>query len=152
MDAVIYAAKSTEDKRGSIDTQLADCRELAQRERWRVAGEFSDENRSAYHGSRGEGLQRAKAQAEELAPCVLVVQHSDRLARGDAVQATHLVAIALWAIKAGITIRSVQDERTFQDLATAANQGERNTEDSRRKGEATKDGIERAVKRGRPLA
>ena len=56
--------------------------------------------------------------------------------------------IALWAIKAGVRVRSVQDDRTFQDLATAANQGERNTEDSRRKSESTKDGLRRAVERG----
>src|SRR5205823_3610407 len=37
---------------------------MAQREGWRVVAEFSDENRSAYHGSRGEGLQQAKAKAE----------------------------------------------------------------------------------------
>jgi len=34
MDAVIYAAKSTEDKKGSIGRQLAQCREMAAREGW----------------------------------------------------------------------------------------------------------------------
>ena len=41
--AVIYAAKSTEDKHGSIPTQLADCRTMAEREGWTIVGEFSDE-------------------------------------------------------------------------------------------------------------
>ncbi len=34
--AVIYAAKSTEDKHGSIPTQIEDCRALAAREGWEV--------------------------------------------------------------------------------------------------------------------
>src|SRR5436853_523670 len=89
--AVVYAAKSTDDKHGSIPDQLADCRVVADRERWAVVGEYHDEAKSAYHGSRGDGLAGAKAHAERIAPCVLIVQHTDRLARGDAVQAAHLV-------------------------------------------------------------
>ena len=45
--AVVYAAKSTEDKRGSIATQLRDCRDLAECEGWEVVGEFRDEGFSA---------------------------------------------------------------------------------------------------------
>ena len=56
---VIYAAKSTEDKHGSIPTQLDDCRALAKREDWHVVGEFSDEGFSAYKGNRGPDLARA---------------------------------------------------------------------------------------------
>ena len=80
--AVIYAAKSTEDKHGSIPTQLEDCRELAKREGWEVVGEFSDEAFSAYHGNRGPGLLQAKRRAVELAAehgrCILVAQDADR--------------------------------------------------------------------------
>jgi hypothetical protein len=32
--AVLYAAKSTQDKHRPIPTQLADCREMAEREGW----------------------------------------------------------------------------------------------------------------------
>jgi hypothetical protein len=39
---MIYAAKSTEDKHGSIPTQLEDCRQMAEREGWTVVGEFHD--------------------------------------------------------------------------------------------------------------
>ena len=57
--AVLYAAKSTEDKRGSIPTQLEDCREIAEREGWNIADEFQDEAASAYSGNRGPGLAAA---------------------------------------------------------------------------------------------
>src|SRR5262245_7709590 len=84
--AVIYAAKSTEDRKGSIATQLKDARALAEREGWEVVGEYQDEGFSAYHGNRGAGLEKAKEAAIKAAAggakCLLVVQHSDRLARG----------------------------------------------------------------------
>src|SRR4051794_9763281 len=86
--AVTYAAKSTEDKRGSIPTQLEDCRALAVREVLEVVAEFKDEAVSAFKGSRGRGLEQAMAQCERLAAehgtCALVVQHSDRLAAATA--------------------------------------------------------------------
>jgi hypothetical protein len=44
------------------------------------------------------------------------VQHSDRLARGDGRSARHLVEIALWALKVGVTLRCVEDLDTFRDL------------------------------------
>src|SRR3954451_17425020 len=103
---VIYAAKSTEDRHGSIPTQLEDCRALAERDGLEVVGEYSDEAASAFKGDRGPGLARAVAHAEREG-CALIVQHSDRLARGDARRARHLVEYALWAIKAGVTIHSV---------------------------------------------
>src|SRR4051794_5540825 len=84
--AVLYAAKSTEDKRGSIPTQLADCRTLAERQGWEVVDDFHDEKFSAYSGNRGPGLERAKAlaiaTAKEHGSCVLVAQDADRFARG----------------------------------------------------------------------
>ena len=68
---VIYAAKSTEDKHGSIGTQLEDCRTMAEREGWTVIGEFTDEAFSAYSGNRGPGLAQARQMAAEHAPAVL---------------------------------------------------------------------------------
>ena len=58
--AVIYAAKSSEDRHGSIPTQLEDCRTMADKEGWTVIAEFSDEAFSAYSGNRGPGLAQAR--------------------------------------------------------------------------------------------
>jgi DNA invertase Pin-like site-specific DNA recombinase len=158
--AVAYAAKSNEDTHGSIETQLADARELARRDGLDLPPEreFKDEAKSAYHGNRGPNLARAMAECERLAregdedhKPVLIVQHSDRLARGDAKQAKHLVEYALWAIKAGVTIRSMQDPQTFGDLLYAVVTGQRNHEDSARKSAATTDGLKRRKERGQPV-
>jgi DNA invertase Pin-like site-specific DNA recombinase len=152
---IIYAAKSTEDKGGSIKTQIKDVRSM----KWgEEVGVYEDENASAYHGSRGAGLARAKAHAERLRAegrdVILGVQHSDRLARGDGGEAAHLVEYSLWRKKTGVQIRSVQDDGTWTGpmghlLPTLM--GERNYEDSRRKGEATKSGIGRFKAKGKPF-
>jgi DNA invertase Pin-like site-specific DNA recombinase len=149
MQAVVYAAKSTADEKGSIPTQLSDGRERAGRGGWSVAGEYKDEAKSAHHGSRGPGLEEAMAHAERIAPCVFIVQHSDRLARGDGKQARHLVEIVLWAIKHDVQLLSVQDPEMLAggDMALLMGTigGMRNNQDSERKGKATKDGHRRAV-------
>ena len=111
--------------------------------------------RAPTRGNRGPRLVAAMEHAERLAPSVLVVQHSDRLARGgDARQARHLVEIVFWAIKADVTIRSVQDD-LFADervgLLWAPLMGMRNTEDSARKSEATRRGLQRRKDRGEPV-
>lgn len=150
--AVIYAAKSTDDPRGSIATQLADARGFAEREGLTVAEAYDDEAASAYHGNRGDGLARAREHAAELAAehgsASLVVQHTDRLARGDGVAAQHLVEVLLWARKSGVRIRSVQDDSTGENVLMAAMMGERNHEDSKRKALATAAGRRRAAERG----
>jgi len=146
--AVIYAAKSTEDKRGSIPTQLEDCRAFAERAGLEVVGEYADEAASAWSGDRGAELAAALDHTERLG-AALLVQHSDRLARGDARQARHLIEIYLWALKAGVALRSVQDDSTFENLIMAVVMGERNTEDSRRKSEAVKAGLARRRKQGK---
>ena len=147
--AVIYAAKSTQDKHGSIGTQVTDCREKADREGWILDGEYEDESKSGYSSSRGDGLAQAREHAARVAAaegaCVLVVQHTDRLARGDGVGADHLIDVAKWARKAGVSIRSVQDDSTCENMIMAVVMGERNHEDSRRKGLAVKDGLKRRV-------
>ena len=150
---VIYAAKSSEDLRGSIPGQLAECRTtIATHPERTVAAEYVDEAFSAYTGDRGPGLVDAMAHAEDLAEeqglAELWVQHSDRLARGDGHLARHTVEIALWALKRGVKIRSLQDPDTFRDLLYAVVTGQRNHEDSRRKGLASAAGRRRAVERG----
>jgi DNA invertase Pin-like site-specific DNA recombinase len=153
--AVLYGAKSTEDAHGSIPTQLADGRALAERHGWEVVAERQDEAFSAYSGDRGPGLAAAMALCERIAAedgvAALVVQHSDRLARGDGKTARHLVEIALWALKHDVKIASVQDPQTFGDLLYTVVTGQRNHEDSRRKGLAVKDGMERRRASGKPV-
>lgn len=147
--AVIYAAKSTQDAHGSIPTQLADCRAAAEREGRTIVGEFSDEAASAYHGNRGEGLERAKDAAIKFG-AELWVQHSDRLARGDGITADHLAEIWFALRRHGVRLRSVQDDGNLEDVIRVVLIGERNFEDSARKSAATQAGKRRAANRGLP--
>ena len=144
----MYAAKSTADEHGSIPTQLDDARALAKREGAEVVAEYADEAASAWHGNRGPELEAAMDRCAALAPSWLVVQHTDRLARGDGVRSRHLIELYLWALKAGVSIRSVQDDSTCENLILAAVMGERNAEDSRRKSLAVKSGMKRRAARG----
>ena len=149
---VIYAAKSTEDRRGSIPGQLRECREAVESAGGRlIVSEYSDEAFSAFAGSRGPGLAGAMRHAQELArdaTAELWAQHSDRLARGDGRSARHAVEVALWALKNDVRVRTIQDPETFRDLLYAVVTGQRNHEDSRRKGLASAAGRRRAVERG----
>jgi site-specific DNA recombinase len=152
--AILYAAKSTKDKRGSIPTQLEDCRAMAAGNGWEIVGEYADEDESGWSGDRGPQLAAAIAHAERLRHdahgVVLVVQHSDRLARGDGRIARHLGELYFWALKAGLEIRSVQDDSTFTNPLLAFAMGERNAEDSRRKSLAVQAGMRRISQAGRP--
>jgi DNA invertase Pin-like site-specific DNA recombinase len=149
---LIYAAKSTEDRRGSIPGQVRECREAVEGAGGRmVVGEYSDEAFSAFVGSRGPALANAMRHAQELAcdgTVELWAQHSDRLARGDGPSARHAVEVALWALKNDVRVRTVQDPETFRDLLYAVATGQRNHEDSRRKDLASAAGRRRAVERG----
>ncbi len=150
---VIYAAKSTEDKRGSIPDQLAECREAIEGDpRRHFVAEYKDEAFSAYRANRGPGLaealQHAADLAEERRGAELWAQHSDRIARGDGLSARHTVEVALWALKHEVKIRTIQDPDTFRDLLYAVVTGQRNHEDSRRKSLAVQAGRRRAAARG----
>jgi DNA invertase Pin-like site-specific DNA recombinase len=146
--AVLYAAKSTVDTKGSNETQLADARAFAEREALDVIATYADENESAFHGNRGPELAAALDHAEQLGGSI-VVQHSDRLARGDGVQARHLVQLVFEAKRRGIRLRSVEDDSSLESVLMAAAMGERNTEDSRRKSAAIKAGLARRRASGR---
>ena len=169
--AVVYAAKSTVDTHNSIGGnvqetgergQLEDCRDLADASGWerRIEWEFRDEDKSAYHGNRGDGLTRAMACCERLRAeyesCKLVVQHSSRLARGDGRRAEHLLHYALWALRSRIDIVSVEDPGTFEGmdgeygLLKTYIGGEQNTKDSKRKADSVKKGHARRAQRGQP--
>jgi DNA invertase Pin-like site-specific DNA recombinase len=146
--AVLYAAKSSPDEKGSIPDQLRITREGAEREGRTVVNDHEDENASAWSGNRGPGLEAALAEAEDLG-AELWVLHSDRLCRGDGVQARHLVQLVLECKAAGIRLRSVEDDSSLDNVLMAAAMGERNTEDSRRKSAAVKDGHRRSRARGK---
>jgi DNA invertase Pin-like site-specific DNA recombinase len=153
--AVIYAAKSTEDRKGSIDTQLEDCRALATQAGAHVIGEYKDDGFSAYKGNRGPDLERAKSRAAEAAnsasAALLVVQHSDRLARGPGDgpgAADHLIEVIIWARRNGVRLVSAQDPQSFENIALGVMMGERNHEDSKRKAAAVKAGKRRQFERG----
>jgi DNA invertase Pin-like site-specific DNA recombinase len=146
--AVLYAAKSTVDSKGSNETQLIDARTFAEREGLEVIATYADENESAFHGNRGPELAAALDHAERIGGSI-VVQHSDRLARGDGVQARHLVQLVFEAKRRGISLRSVEDDSSLESVLMAAAMGERNTEDSRRKSAAIKAGLARRRASGR---
>jgi DNA invertase Pin-like site-specific DNA recombinase len=146
--AILYAAKSTEDKHGSIPDQIVKARDLSEKEDWSMRGEFSDEGFSAYSGNRGPGLEEAKAAAIELAAeqgeCLLVALHSDRVARGAGDEpgaAEHLVEVVAHLRRHGVRLRTVEDDFFADDrigLLMAAVQGQRNSEDSLRKAESVR--------------
>jgi DNA invertase Pin-like site-specific DNA recombinase len=145
MNAIIYAAKSTEDRHGSIPDQIAECRELAERQGWDVADEdvFSDEAFSAYSGNRGPGLEAALRRAEEIAPCVLIAQNADRIARGDGITAQHFGQVFFRLLPLGIRIWTADDGREIVDASGASSEGDRSNRDSARKSRAVKRGIRR---------
>jgi hypothetical protein len=150
---VTYAAKSTVDKRGSIPDQLRECREAIESDpRRRFIADYKDERFSAYRRDRGPGLRDATQHAEDLAAehgiAELWAQHSDRLARGDGRSARHTVDIALWALKHDVRVRTLQDPDTFRDLLYAVVTGQRNNEDSLRRGLASQAGMRRAARCG----
>jgi DNA invertase Pin-like site-specific DNA recombinase len=153
--AVIYAAKSTSDKRGSIPTQLADCRAAIDRAGGIVAAEFSDEGKSGWSGNRGDGLAQAKARAvalaEEHGSAELWVQHSDRISRGDGLSADHLAEVYFAMRRRGVRLRSVQDDANLVDAIRAVLIGERNNEDSTRKSQAVRAALRRDAERGKWL-
>lgn len=157
MSAILYAAKSTVDKKGSIGTQLEDGRAIAEANGWPILAERHDEDASAYSSNRGGGLAEAMALCEANPGSKLIVQHSDRLARGDGQDAKHLGDYVAWAAKHRVTLVSAQDPWAFADYGNphiarlmGDIAGMRNNEDSKRKSEAVKDGMARRAARRQP--
>ena len=154
--AVLYAAKSTEDKHGSIPTQLEDCRERAAREDFEVVDEFTDEAFSAYSGNRGPGLRAAEERAAALAAdhgrAVIFVQDADRLARGAGDRpgaADHLGELFFRLRRLGVGIWTCRSGEL--DSIRAVLEGERSHDESARKSQATRSGLERRKDRGAPV-
>jgi DNA invertase Pin-like site-specific DNA recombinase len=126
--AVIYAAKSTPDEKGSTADQIAQVRkrldEIGGRE---VVGKpFDEENVSAYHGNRGPELEAAItaaiAAADEHGEAELWVFHSSRLARGSGKKAEgrSLLRIYVDLLERDVAIRSVENDSAFQHGAMVA--------------------------------
>lgn len=154
--AVIYAAKSTQDKNQSIPKQKEDGRKKAAEEGWIVIDDFEDENFSAYSGNRGPGLKDATNLATSVAAewgttCMLVAQHSDRFARGagDAPGAADSLG-EIWSRlrRKDVHLRSFQNDTMLSKPVLVAVASEQAFEESNRKSMAVRDGIERRVRKG----
>jgi hypothetical protein len=146
--AIIYAAKSTSDPRGSNPSQLAAEREAIEREGGRtVIGPFSDENASAYSGSRGPGLAAAIEAAKQASPSELWCFDPDRLARGDGSRARHLGGLYFELLEAGVRLRAVNGDSDLADPIRAVLRGERAHQDSDSKGGHVKRGLGEVVDR-----
>jgi DNA invertase Pin-like site-specific DNA recombinase len=157
--AVIYAAKSTQDRHDSIPTQIDEAREMAAEHGWTVVddGEYSDEGFSAYSGNRGDGLTRAEAHAARAAAehgtvAMLVAQAHDRFARGsgDAPGAPQSLG-ELWhrTRRQNVYLRTVEDDEELRDEASVAAIGRRAHIDSKRKAKSVAKGLKR--RRGKGL-
>ena len=140
-----YAAKSTTDAKGSTERQHERIQAAIVAEGSEPYGRpYTDQAATAYHGNRGPDLAAVMAEAERLAAdgekVRLWVDHSDRTSRGDGVEARHTVEVMLWALKAGVELRSVRDPDTFRSLSAAANTGDRNHGDGKVKAERVAEG------------
>jgi site-specific DNA recombinase len=149
--AVVYAAKSTEDKNLSIPEQLDDCREMAEENGWEVVYEDKDEDFSAYSGNRGPGLEAAKQRAIEAAqktgaPVMLIAQAHDRFARGAGDEPGAPQSLGeLWheMRRRNVHLRTVEDDEEMRDEASVAAVGRRAYIDSKRKSKSVKKGLRR---------
>lgn len=155
--AVLYAAKSTQDKHLSIPKQLEDGRQKAAEEGWEVIGEFKDEGFSAFSGNRGPDLRRATDLAEQAAAergttCMLIAQHSDRFARGAGDRpgaADSIIEVWLRMRRVDVHLRTFQNDSMMGKTVTVAVASEQAHEESKRKSEAVKDGIARRQGKGK---
>jgi Recombinase/Resolvase, N terminal domain len=159
---VICAARSTQDRNASIPEQIVNARGMAVDNDWTIAGEFGDENfsaYSAYSGNRGPGLESAKTCAIQAAKdtgqiAMLIAQAHDRFARGagDAPGAPQsLGEISHELRRLNVWLRTVEDDDELRDEASvAAAIGRRAHIDSKRKSKAVSKGLRRrAADRGK---
>lgn len=132
--AVVYAAKSTPDEKDSTGDQVARVRAEIERVGGRVViGEaFSEENVSAFRGSRGPKLEAAMraaiAAAGEHGEAELWVFHSSRLARGDGRKGAARSLLKVYAdlLAEGVALRSVSDDDYLRNGLLVAVASEQN--------------------------
>ena len=154
--AVIYGAKSTQDRHDSIPTQVEECRQMAEENGWMVVAEFTDEGFSAYSGNRGPGLKQARRAAADAAreygtTAMLVAQAHDRFARGagDRPGASESLGEVWHATRrVDVHLRAVEDDEELRDEASVAAIGRRAYIDSRRKSKAVTKGHARRKAKG----
>lgn len=116
-------------------------------------GEFWDEGFSAYSGNRGPDLRRAEAAAEKAAQeygttAMLIVQHSDRLARGAGDKpgaSDSLVEVWHRLRRKDVHVRSYQNDSMMGDAVLVAVAAKQAHEESQRKSDAIKSGKRRKV-------
>jgi site-specific DNA recombinase len=154
--AVLYGAKSTTDKHDSIPTQLAEAREMAERNGWVVVFEDHDEGFSAYSGNRGPALERCKRAAAEAASkygktAMFIAQAHDRFARGAGDRPGAPQSLGeLWheMRRKDVWLRTVEDDEELRDEASVAAIGRRAHIDSRRKSKSVRKGMKRRTAQG----
>jgi site-specific DNA recombinase len=154
--AVVYAAKSTEDKHDSIPTQIEEATAMAAENGWRVVAVYQDEGFSAYSGNRGAGLKDAKLKASETAAefgtrAMLIAQAHDRFARGAGDRPGAPQSLGeLWheMRRQNVWLRTVEDDEELRDEAAVAAIGRRAHLDSARKSKAVRKGMARRAARG----
>ena len=154
--AILYAAKSTEDRRGSIPDQLDEARAMAEHEGWQVVGEYYDDGFSAYRGNRGPDLEAAKRAAAKAAAdygttCMLVGWRADRFARGagDAPGAADsLVEIWHQMRRQNVHLRTVRNDYAMHDPVLLAVEAKRIHEESKQRSADVEKGMLRRAKRG----
>ena len=116
--AVIYAriSRDQDDERNGVDRQVKDCRALAERLGFRIAGEpYIDNNVSAYSGKPRPQYQRMIHDLSRPgAPRNVIVWHLDRLHRSP----KELEALIDFAL-AGDGVRIHADQGGVVDLATS---------------------------------
>ncbi|WP_293984951.1 recombinase family protein [Sphingobium sp.] len=117
--AYIYARfSSAEQAKGfSLERQLSTARSFIESKGWHLAGEMTDEGRSAFHGSnRDEGAAlfefEAKARSGHFSNgAVLVVENIDRLSR----QGPKAAAQLIWALnERGVDVATYHDDQIYR--------------------------------------
>jgi hypothetical protein len=111
LPALICAAKSTDDKHGSIPTQIEDCgaalgREGAAALRRAADGRGVLRIQGQSRPRPGHAKQLAVEAAGKHGEAELWVQHSDRLARGDGKSADHPAEVFFAIRRQGVRVRS----------------------------------------------
>jgi site-specific DNA recombinase len=94
-----------------VERQLEDCRALARTRGWDIAGQYADNDLSAYSGKRRPEFQRLLADVEAGTITGIVVWHVDRLTR----QPRELEDIIRLADRLGLALATVTGDI---DLAT----------------------------------
>lgn len=116
MRAAIYA-RISDDTEGTglgVARQETECRDLAERHGWEVAGVYTDNDRSAYSGKPRPEYQRLLADVEAKRVDAIVVWHPDRLHRSP----SELESFIDLVEQAGVAVATAQGGA--YDLSTAS--------------------------------